>query len=72
VLIAFALNFLIHSKTRIPERPLPIQPAVSPFPNTVAGAGMVEAETENISVGSPVAGVVVEVLAKVGPKGKGR
>jgi HlyD family secretion protein len=69
-LIAFALNFLIHSKTRIPEMPLPIQPAVSPFPNTVAGAGMVEAETENISVGSPVAGVVVEVLAKVGQKVK--
>jgi len=69
-LIAFAVNFLMHSKTRIPELPPPIQPAESPFPNTVAGAGMVEPETENISVGSPVPGVVVEVMAKVGEKVK--
>jgi HlyD family secretion protein len=70
VLIAFAVNFLMNSKTRMPELPPPIQPAVSPFPNTVAGAGMVEPETENISVGSPVPGVVVEVIAKVGQKVK--
>jgi multidrug resistance efflux pump len=70
VLIAFSVNFLMNSKTRMPELPPPIQPAVSPFQNTVAGAGMVEPETENISVGSPVPGVVVEVLAKVGVKVK--
>ncbi len=67
-LIAFAVNFLLNSKTRMPVLPPPIQPAESPFPNTVAGAGMVEPETENISVGSPVPGVVVEVIAKVGAK----
>jgi multidrug resistance efflux pump len=70
VMIGFAVNFLMNSKTRMPELPPPVQPAVSPFPNTVAGAGMVEPETENISVGSPVPGVVVEVLAKVGQKVK--
>lgn len=69
-LIAFSVNFLLNSKTRMPELPPPIQPAVSPFPNTVAGAGMVEPETENISVGSPVPGVVVEVMAKVGKQVK--
>jgi HlyD family secretion protein len=66
VLIAFSVNFLMNSKTRMPEMPPPIQPAVSPYQNTVAGAGMVEPETENISVGSPMPGVVVEVMAKVG------
>jgi HlyD family secretion protein len=70
VLIAFSVSFLLNSKTRMPEMPPPIQPAESPFRNTVAGAGMVEPETENISVGSPVPGVVVEVLAKVGEKVK--
>ena len=69
-LIAFSVNFLMSSTTRMPALPPPIQPAVSPFQNTVAGAGMVEPETENISVGSPVPGVVVEVLAKVGAKVK--
>lgn len=69
-LIAFAVSFLLGSKTRMPELPPPIQPAVNPFPQTVAGAGMVEPETENISVGSSIPGVVVEVLVKVGQRVK--
>jgi multidrug resistance efflux pump len=36
----------------------------------VAGAGIVEAQTENISVGSPVAGVVTRVHVKVGQRVK--
>ena len=67
-LIAFAVNYLLQAQTRVPKLPPPIQPAVNPFPDTVAGAGMVEPETENISVGSPVPGVVVEVRSKVGQK----
>ena len=56
--------------SELPELPPPVQPAENPFPNTVAGAGMVEPETENISVGSPVPGIVVEVMVKVGQKVK--
>lgn len=67
-LILFATNYLMNASTRLPELPPPIQPAVNPFPNTVAGAGMVEPQTENISVGTPVPGVVVEVMAQVGRK----
>ena len=48
--------------------PPPIEPARNPFPNTVAGAGMVEPQTENITMGSPTSGVVVEVMVKVGAK----
>jgi multidrug resistance efflux pump len=69
-LIAFAVKYLNDARTRMPELPPPIQPAVSPFPNTVAGAGIVEPQTENISIGSPVPGVVVEVLVEVGQKVK--
>ena len=54
----------------MPEVPPPIQPAANPFPNTVAGAGMVEPETENISIGSPLPGIVVEVMVKVGQQVK--
>ena len=36
----------------------------------MAGAGIVEPETENISIGSPLPGVVVEVNVKVGQKVK--
>ena len=69
-LIAFAVNYLMQAQTRVPKLPPPMQPAMNPFPSTVAGAGMVEPETENIAVGSPVPGVVVEVLVKVGQKVK--
>ncbi|MCI0491886.1 MAG: efflux RND transporter periplasmic adaptor subunit [Planctomycetes bacterium] len=68
VLIAFAVSHLAKSRNQFPELPPPIQPATSPFPNTVAGVGMIEPQTENISIGSPVPGVVVEVLARVGQR----
>src|SRR5690606_12766809 len=48
--------------------PPPIQPAANPFPNSVAGAGMVEPETENISIGAPLPGIVVDVYVKVGQR----
>ena len=69
-LIAFAVKYLATAGEQVPQLPPPIQPAENPFPNTVAGAGMVEPQTENISVGSPVAGIVVEVPVKVAQKVK--
>jgi multidrug efflux pump subunit AcrA (membrane-fusion protein) len=45
-------------------------PAQSPFAKKVAGAGLVEANTENIAVGTPVAGVVAQVFAVVGQQVK--
>jgi multidrug efflux pump subunit AcrA (membrane-fusion protein) len=65
-LLAFAGWFVW--KTRMVSRmPLPpIQPARSPFADTLAAAGLVEAQTENIAVGSATPGVVVAVHVKVG------
>lgn len=70
VLIAISVNYLVQARERLPERPPPVQPAENPFPHTVAGAGMVEPQTENIAVGASVPGVVVEVLVEVGQKVK--
>lgn len=67
-LLIFAMKHVMDGQKPIPEMPPPIEPARNPFPNTVAGAGMVEPETENIAMGSPLPGVVVEVLVKVGQK----
>lgn len=57
-------------KTRVVARnpPPPIEPARSPFASTLAAAGVVEAQTENIAVGSATPGVVVQVLVTVGDK----
>src|SRR6185295_13196764 len=69
-LIAFSVRYLAQGKERLPKVPPPVQPAANPFRNTVAGAGMVEPETENISIGTPLPGIVVEVLVKVGQQVK--
>jgi multidrug resistance efflux pump len=67
-LLVFAIGFVVKAQQSPPELPPPIMPASSPFPDTVAGAGIVEAQTENISVGSALPGVVTEVLVRVGTK----
>lgn len=41
-------------------------PASTPYAAHIAGAGMVEARSENIAVGAPVSGVILEVLVTVG------
>jgi multidrug resistance efflux pump len=69
-LIAFSVMYLARAGERMPHVPPPIQPAANPFRNTVAGAGMVEPETENISVGASLPGIVVEVMVKVGQRVK--
>jgi multidrug efflux pump subunit AcrA (membrane-fusion protein) len=43
-------------------------PASSPFRNTIAGAGIVESQSENISIGTPVPGIVADVFVKVGSR----
>jgi HlyD family secretion protein len=41
-------------------------PARAPFPSYIAGAGLVEAQSQNIAVGSPLSRVAEEVFVKVG------
>ncbi|MBK9189539.1 MAG: biotin/lipoyl-binding protein [Phycisphaerales bacterium] len=51
-----------------PPRAMPpvVQPSLPPYPSFVAGSGLVEASTENVAIGTPVAGIAVEVAARVG------
>jgi len=51
-----------HRGTTLPPTP----PPVSEFKNTVAAVGLVEASTENISVGSPLNALVVRVFVAPG------
>ncbi|NDC52860.1 MAG: biotin/lipoyl-binding protein [Planctomycetia bacterium] len=64
-LLAFAGWFVWRNRVVIGNPPPPIPPARNPFPDAVAAAGVVEAQTENIAVGSALPGVVVEVLVTV-------
>ena len=64
--IVFATFFVTRNKSGFPDAPPPIEPSSSPYGSTVAGAGVLEALTENIAVGAPLPGVVLEVMVKVG------
>jgi multidrug resistance efflux pump len=68
VLLLFAVKHVADTrKVDVAVAP-PIQPATAPFVSTVAGNGVIEAQTENIAVGSPTPGLVVEVFVKEGDK----
>jgi len=53
------------SKPKPVSQPL-AQPARAPFETFVAGAGIIEASTENIAVGTPVSGIVTKIHVKIG------
>jgi len=64
--LAFAL-FTVASGAKPTPVAAPIaDPASTPFESTIAGAGIVEAKSQNIAVGTPIAGVVADVPVKVG------
>jgi len=65
-LLGFAGWYVWKHRVVAVTPPPPIEPARSPFPETLAAAGLVEAQTENIAVGSATAGVVTAVLVTVG------
>jgi HlyD family secretion protein len=64
--VAFALWTVVSSSQPIPAAPPVAQPAQAPFASFVAGAGIIEASTENIAMGTPVSGVVTEIFVTVG------
>jgi HlyD family secretion protein len=64
--VAFAVQTVIKG-SRPPQISKPVtQPARSPYETYVAGAGIIEASSENIAIGVPVGDVVTEVMVKVG------
>jgi multidrug resistance efflux pump len=67
-LFGFAVLHVVRAQQLPPEPPPPAAPARSPYNGTLAGSGIVEARTENISMGTPLPGVVVEVYVKVGQR----
>jgi HlyD family secretion protein len=66
VALGFAARHVVVADQEPPKLPPPVEPARSPFAGSVAGAGVIEPLTENIAVGSPLPGVVLEVFVKVG------
>jgi len=68
--ILFAIVFVRAGNRPVPASQPVAPPAAAPFAAYIAGAGIVEARSENIAVGAPVAGVVTKVYVKVGDQVK--
>src|SRR5262249_44854884 len=74
LMLGFAVYHVVRAQQEPPKSPPPVEPSRSPFRGTIAGSGVVEARTENISIGSHPPGVVAEVFVNVddsvsGPNG---
>lgn len=62
----FAVSTVVRAAKPQPFAEPVVDPAKADFGSFVAGAGIIEASTENIAVGTEVPGVVKEVLVVVG------
>jgi multidrug resistance efflux pump len=60
-----AMFHVVAASQTLPPTAPPVEPAHAQFSNSVAGAGIVEAWTENISIGTPLPGIVLEVYVPV-------
>ena len=68
--VAFAVKTVLsENKPVVPAAPVAV-PATSSFEQSVAGAGIVEASSQNIAIGAHLPGVVMKVLARVGDEVK--
>src|SRR5439155_25930127 len=68
--VVFAIYSVVTGQRQIPPAQPVTQPAQPQFDSYVAGAGIVEASTENIAVGTLVPGVVTEIFVKIGDQVK--
>jgi len=64
-MFTFAMLHVVKAQQQPPKLTPPVPPARTPFGQTVAGAGIVEASSENIAIGSALPGVVAEVFVPV-------
>jgi HlyD family secretion protein len=74
-LAVFAFGHAIYIQRPEPQTPPPVPPPLTPFGHTVAGAGMVEPNTEAsgtavIAVGSQLSGTIDKVYVRLGQEVK--
>jgi HlyD family secretion protein len=66
----FAAYTVINSNQPVPIAKAVTEPASAPFKAFIAGAGIVEAQSQNIAIGTPLPGIVKIVAVKVGDQVK--
>src|SRR2546423_1345877 len=69
-MLVFAIFHVVKAQQKPPRPPPPVEPARTPFGKTVAGAGIVEARTQNIAIGTALPGLVLDVYIPVDQLGR--
>ena len=69
-MLVFSIYHVVMAQQEPPSAAPPIEPPRTPFGRSVAGAGIVEAETENIAIAAPLPGVILEVFVPVDKVGQ--
>lgn len=64
----FGVFQVMSSNKPVPAALPAAEPAASPYATFIAGAGIVEAKSQNIAIGAPLAGIVKSVSVKVGDR----
>jgi RND family efflux transporter MFP subunit len=64
--VAFAVFTVVRGDKTPPSAPPVSEAAQSPYHASVAGSGIVEASTENISIGTQLPGVVSKIFVRIG------
>ncbi len=63
---SFAAYTVVSSNKPMPVAAAVVEPAFAPFPSYIAGSGIIEAKSQNIAVGTPLAGIIDRLAVKVG------
>lgn len=63
-----ALLVVFWSQKKAPVPPVPFPPARSPYAQAIAGEGIVEASSKNISIGSPFSQIVTKICVVEGDR----
>src|SRR5438309_522176 len=67
----FGVVSLVHQLRQTPPRPAPAQePARSPYTNSVAATGIIEAVRENVKIGAPKGGLIQKIFVEAGSRVK--
>lgn len=67
---AFAVYSVVVGAKQTPVSQHVAEPARAPFKSYIAGAGIIEAKSENINIGTPVAGIVAKIYVRQGGRVK--
>lgn len=64
--VFFGIFMVFYGRQKPPTPPIEFPPAVSPYKHAVSGAGIIEAASENISIGTSFNDIVTDVYVKAG------